>query len=135
MFQFEPRDVFIECKGCGFENTLTQYTPEIPALCKDCRTALIGATLDDSHNEFICEDCGFTMLLLKDTPFEESDAKCRCGSENVLKMDASTVAEEAHEFLEYGDDEEEDDEEDEDTRWIRSNLDDLEDAGDGFEKD
>jgi hypothetical protein len=132
----EPKDLLVECKSCGAESHFTHYMPETNIACAQCREPLLDLDLNESHDEYVCEDCGYTQLLLKDTPFDPDTTACRCGSDSIIKMDSSSIAEEAEEAgaldkldddetldddepLEEEDDEEElDDEPEED--WLRS---------------
>lgn len=93
----EPRDLLIECKSCGAESRFKNYVPEKYVVCGQCQESLIDLDLNDSHDEYVCEDCGYTQLLMKDTPFDLDETACRCGSDNIVKMDSSSIAEEAEE--------------------------------------
>ena len=93
----EPRDLLIECKSCGAESRFQKYVPEKYVACSQCREPLIDSDLNDSHDEYVCEDCGHTQLLLKDTQFDPDETACRCGGSNIIKMDSSSIAEEAEE--------------------------------------
>ena len=131
----EPKDLLVECKSCGAESHFTHYVPETNIDCAQCREPLLDLDLNESHDEYVCEDCGYTQLLLKDTPFDPDATACRCGSDSIIKMDSSSIAEEAEEAgaldkldddetldddepLEEEDEEELDDEPEED--WLRS---------------
>lgn len=154
----EPRDLLIECKSCGAESRFSKYVPEMHVVCSHCEEQLIDVDLNETHDEYVCEDCGHTQLLLKDTPFNEDENECRCGSASIIKMDSSSIAEEAEEAgaldrIEEGleadtlDDEaeeEEDDEglddmmdEEEEEDWLRSDPheidepDEFDEASDG----
>ncbi|MBI5427421.1 MAG: hypothetical protein HZA02_03985 [Nitrospinae bacterium] len=149
----EPRDLLIECKSCGVENLFANYLPETHTYCTQCRERLIDLDLNDTHDEYVCEDCGFSMLLLKDAPFEKGST-CRCGSASVEKQESSSIAEEAEEagvldeMLEAeeksGDEEEADDETEEEEEelnevdWFRSEpdaADDMDDYNEAFDND
>lgn len=93
----EPRDLLVECKSCGAESRFKSYVPEKYVVCNQCRESLIDLDLNESHDEYVCEDCGYTQLLLKDTPFDPDETACRCGSNSIIKMDTSSIAEEAEE--------------------------------------
>ena len=110
----EPRDLLIECKSCGAESRFKNYVPEKYVICSQCHESLIDLDLNDSHDEYVCEDCGYTQLLMKDTPFDPDETACRCGSDSIVKMDSSSIAEEAEEagaLDRLGDDEALDDDE------------------------
>lgn len=142
----EPRDLLVECKSCGAETPFPHYVPETNIACNQCREPLLDLDLNDTHDEYVCEDCGYTQLLLKDTPFDPDVTACRCGSDSIVKMDSSSIAEEAEEAgaldklddddesldddetLEEEEDEELDDEPEDD--WLRSDPRELDDSDD-----
>ncbi|MBI4389807.1 MAG: hypothetical protein HY580_06460 [Nitrospinae bacterium] len=144
--------MLIECKSCGVENLFAGYLPETHTYCTQCRERLIDLDLNESHDEYVCEDCGFSMLLLKDAPFEKGST-CRCGSSSVEKLESSSIAEEAEEagvldeMMEDLEDEEESDEEEDDIEeeeelnevdWLRSEpeaADDMDDYNEAFDND
>lgn len=138
----EPRDLLIECKSCGVESSFSNYLPETPAFCNQCRERLIDLDLNDTHDEYVCEDCGFTMLLLKEAPFEVGESTCRCGSAKVEKMDSSSIAEDAEEAgafdvpeeeeeeIEEDEEKEEEEEELKEVDWFRSDPDGFEEMDD-----
>ena len=62
--------------------------------------------LMDSHKEVVCEDCGMTLLLLRDTEITLGESTCRCGSSNLALQDSPSIpllAEEAKASKVHGD--------------------------------
>jgi hypothetical protein len=111
-------ELLIACRSCGIENLLVDYTPGLPAVCSQCRESLISMELMDSHKEVVCEDCGMTLLLLRDTEITIGESTCRCGSSNLALKDSPSIpllAEEAINSKEH----EEDDPIDSDFDWCR----------------
>ena len=93
----DPHDLLIECSDCGVENIFSDYSPEQVTICNQCRTRLMHPDFDQTYNEYRCDDCGFIMCLLKDTPFEKGKTACRCGGFNIKKIAKSTLYEDAEE--------------------------------------
>jgi DNA-directed RNA polymerase subunit RPC12/RpoP len=136
MAQDEPRDLLIECASCGIENIFSEYTPDQPTFCNQCRDRLIHPDFNETHNEYRCEDCGFSVCLLKETEFDEGNTPCRCGSTNVFKVEPSTIAEDAEEAGAFELEEENDASEEFD--WYRSdsgNMDTMDDYNELFDQD
>ena len=135
-----PRKLFIECPACGISNMIDGFTPEKPVICNQCRERMIEPTLNETHSEILCEDCGLTLLFLKETEFVEGESTCRCGSTHLSLFEESTIAEDAEEAGAFDlEDESFEDKEDEDDglSWIRSDsdLDHDEDYNDMFDRD
>ncbi len=132
MYSSEPRDVLIECSGCGIENQFASFTPGNFLVCNQCREKLLHASIDETHKEYVCEDCGFTMILNNDTKVEIGESDCKCGSKNIIEMESSSLTAETLE-IEARDEEEELDEDD----WYRSGtvIDDLDDYNNLFDND
>ena len=91
----EPRDLLIECGGCGIENLFTDYTPAMPAICNQCRERQIWPNFNDTHYEYRCRDCGISICLKQATEFDEGNTPCRCGSLNIHKLYPSTIPQDA----------------------------------------
>ncbi len=119
-----PQDLLVECADCGIENIFSDYEPEQLTVCSQCRSGLIKSDFNQTHNEYQCDDCGFVMCLLKETPFEQGKTACRCQSFNILKVAQSSLYEEAEEAgaFELG---EEDLDTDPGEDWCRSDLSDI----------
>lgn len=90
-----PRDLLVFCKACGIENLHPDYHPRNFLVCNQCRDPLIEPNLNDTHKEAMCEQCSMSVLLLKDTPFEEGKSACRCGSMELKLRPQSTIADDA----------------------------------------
>ncbi len=118
----EPKDMLIECQDCKIENIFTDYTPSTFILCNQCREQLVHPNFNETHNEYRCDDCGFTICLLKETEFAEGETPCRCESLNMHLVNPSTLYENALNAGAF----EEDDIATKDFDWFRS-----EDAGTG----
>jgi hypothetical protein len=114
----EPRDLLIECGGCGIENLFSDYTAETITVCNQCRTRLIESDFNETHVEYRCEDCQFSICLLQATEFAEGDTPCRCGSLEVHRKRPSTLFEDARDAgaLKF----EEEELEQEEFDWCRS---------------
>ena len=98
----QPIELLVSCRSCGIENSIPEYTPELPAVCSQCRERLIDMELMESHKELVCEDCGMTLLLPKDTEVTPGESTCRCGSSNLALQASPTIpllAEEAGAFM------------------------------------
>ncbi|MDH5761931.1 MAG: hypothetical protein OEZ51_03020 [Nitrospinota bacterium] len=124
-----PHDLLIECSDCGVENIFSEYSPEQLTICNQCREMLIQPDFNQTHNEYQCDDCGFVMCLAKDTPFEPGKTACRCQSFNIVKVDHSTLYEEAEEAGAFDLDEEELETSPSDD-WCRSDLSSIETSDD-----
>ena len=120
-----PHDLLIECSDCGVENIFSEYSPEQVTICNQCRERLIHPDFNRTHNEYLCDDCGFVMCLSKDTPFEKGKTSCRCGSFNIQKISKSTLYEDAEEAGVFDPDQEDLDTTPSDD-WCRSDLSDIE---------
>lgn len=90
-----PRDLLIECGGCGIENMFTDYTPAMPAVCNQCRERQIWPNFNETHHEYVCQDCGISICLKQSTVFDLGNTPCRCGKLKVIKVETSTIAQEA----------------------------------------
>ena len=91
----EPRDMRVECQESRIENVFTDYTPATVILCNQCREQMLHPDLNESHNEYRCDDCGFSICLLKKTEFAEGETPCRCESLNIHRINPSTLYEDA----------------------------------------
>ena len=90
-----PRDILIECQSCGIENVFNGYTPDQFVLCNQCRDRLIEPNLQDACDHFECQDCGFTIIVLKKTSIIIGDSTCRCGSKELQKIQKIDLYQEA----------------------------------------
>lgn len=130
----ESSEIFVECKGCGVENFFGDYSPGNVIVCNQCRDRLVDADIDDTHNAFVCDDCGLTLFLLKETEVIPGESTCRCGGASLSEIEISDVA---SDYVSFPDNEDEDDEPLEDTDWLRegsANPDD-DDYNDMFNQD
>jgi DNA-directed RNA polymerase subunit RPC12/RpoP len=91
MSSHDPIELLVTCRGCAIENLIVDYTPGLPAVCSQCREKLIDMELMDSHKEVVCEDCGMTLLLPKDTEVTMGESTCRCGSSNLALQDSPSI--------------------------------------------
>lgn len=73
----------------------TDYTPAMPAVCNQCRERQIWPNFNETHHEYLCQDCGFSICLKQSTPFDLGNTPCRCGKLKVIKLNPSTIAQEA----------------------------------------
>ena len=133
----DPHDLLIECADCGIENIFSDYESENPTICNQCRSQLIHPEFNQTHKEYQCDDCGFVMCLMKDTPFKKGKTACRCQSFNIHHVAQSSLYEEAEEAGAFDtDDDDLDTDPGED--WCRSDLssiDMLEDYNEMFDHD
>jgi hypothetical protein len=88
----DPQEILVQCKGCKIENLLDGYVVGSVQVCNQCREILIDPGVGETHCEFACEDCGFHMMLLKETAVEEGQASCRCGSARIARLEPSPIA-------------------------------------------
>ncbi len=122
----KPRDMLVECQDCGIENIFTDYTPDTLVICNQCREQLVHPNFNETHNEYRCDDCGFTICLLKETEFAEGETPCRCESLNLHLVNPSTLYEDALNAGAF----QEDDIETEDFDWFRSEKSEASDSYD-----
>ncbi|GJL79075.1 MAG: hypothetical protein NPINA01_20640 [Nitrospinaceae bacterium] len=97
----KPIELLVSCRSCGIENFIDSYTPDLPAVCSQCRERLIDIELMESHKEVLCGDCGMRLLLPKDAEVSAGESTCRCGGSNLFLQAAPTIpllAEEAGAF-------------------------------------
>ena len=87
----KPIDLLVACRACGIENLIDGYTPELPAVCSQCRERLIDRDLMESHQEIKCGDCGMVLLLPKTTEVTAGESTCRCGSPNLFLQATPTL--------------------------------------------
>ncbi len=73
----------------------TDYTPAMPAVCNQCRERQIWPNFNETHYEYLCQDCGFSICLKQSTEFDLGNTPCRCGKLKVIKLNPSTIAQEA----------------------------------------
>lgn len=130
----KPIDLLVACRACGVENLIDSYTPDLPAVCSQCRERLIDMDLVDSHQEIKCGDCGMALLLPKDTEISK-ESTCRCGSSNLFLQAAPTIPLLAQEAGAFKD--EDADPADDDFDWCRPSSGDetSEDYNDIFDND
>jgi hypothetical protein len=88
-------DILIECRGCQIENIFGEYSPDKVLVCNQCRERLIEPDLDEVYSRFDCEVCNFAILVLKKTEFKIGEAKCRCGSNELVKTNCTEMVENA----------------------------------------
>ena len=89
-------DILIECRGCQIENIFGEYSPDKVLVCNQCRERLIEPDLDEVYSRFDCEICNFAILVLKKTTFKVGEAKCRCGSNELVKTNCTEIVKNAH---------------------------------------
>lgn len=132
----KPIDLLVACRSCKAENFIGRYTPELPAVCSQCRERLIDMELMESHKEVVCGDCGMTMLLFNDTEITPGQSNCRCGSTNLFLQDSPSIPMLAQEANAFGNSKDGDPVED-DFDWCRSSSDEeaSEDYNEIFDKD
>jgi hypothetical protein len=88
-------DILIECRGCQIENIFGEYSPDKVLVCNQCRERLIEPDLEEIYSRFDCEVCNFAILVLKKTEFKIGEAKCRCGSNELVKSNCTEMVENA----------------------------------------
>ena len=88
-------DILIECRGCQIENIFGEYSPDKVLVCNQCRERLIEPDLEEVYSRFDCEICNFAILVLKKTEFKIGEAKCRCGSNELVKQNCTEMVENA----------------------------------------
>lgn len=81
----------IECKGCGTENLFNGYTAHQFLNCTQCRDRLIAPDLDETHREFVCQDCELVLVLLEKTEITPGEATCRCGGHNIVAVNTPSI--------------------------------------------
>lgn len=98
------RSLLIQCQSCGIENIFDSYAAERLVVCNQCRDRLIEPNFAEAFNQFDCRDCGFSVFLLKKTPFIVGEAACRCGSRNLQQIEKVSLYDEAKAAGAYKDD-------------------------------
>ena len=88
----DPQEILVQCKGCKIENLLDSYILGSVQVCNQCREILIDPGVGETHSEFACADCGFHLMLLKETAVEEGQTACRCGSARITRLEPSPIA-------------------------------------------
>jgi hypothetical protein len=88
-------DILIECRGCQIENMFGEYSPDKVLVCNQCRERLIEPDLDEVYSRYDCKSCNFAILVLKKTIFKVGEAKCRCGSDELVKTNCTEIVENA----------------------------------------
>ena len=81
------KSLLIECPACGIENLLADIVPGIPAICNQCREALLRPELLETHTGHSCDSCGMAFLLNKETGFEVGESECQCGSSDFSPLE------------------------------------------------
>jgi len=120
----DPKDFLIECGSCNIENVFSEYTSQAVPICNQCRERLIHPNFGDTHHTFRCQDCGFTVGLLKETKFDAGNTPCRCGGTNILAISAANISAEAEKAGAFNLDDPADLDVEEDFDWFRSSGDD-----------
>ncbi len=131
-----PSEILIECGACGIENIYSDYSPDKFLICNQCRDGLLHPNFNDTHNEYRCQDCGFSVCLLKETEFEVGNTPCRCSSLNILPIKPSQLYDSANKAGAFNF--EEDLEKGSSFDWYRSepeNKDSLKDYNEMFDQD
>ncbi len=88
-------DILIECRGCRVENIFSEYSPDRVLVCNQCRERLVEPDLDNVYSRYDCKNCGFAILVLKETGFKIGESKCRCGSSDLAKTSCAEIVENA----------------------------------------
>ena len=116
------KSLLIECPSCGIENLLADIVPGVPAICNQCREALLTPDLVETHTGHSCDSCDMAFLLNKETGFEVGQSECQCGSSDfspleldlfVANLQSTIKAQDSDE--DYGDD----------FDWCRPSADDV----------
>ena len=115
----KPYDLFIECRSCGIENTITDYVASMPIFCNQCREQLVDDDLTETHLEYVCQACDMRLVLSQETEVKLGESACSCGSTNILEMGQTTLFAEVLKAGGFIGPSEGDDEILEDTDWIR----------------
>jgi hypothetical protein len=81
------KSLLIECPACGIENLLVDIVPGVPAICNQCREALLRPDLIETHTGHSCDFCSMAFILNKETGFEVGDSECQCGSSDFSPLE------------------------------------------------
>jgi len=87
-----PFELLIECEGCGLENLIPEFTPEVPAVCNQCRENMLAYDLQQTHQGHTCDSCGRAYLLKTETEFVDGESECQCGSRDFTESSESDDA-------------------------------------------
>ncbi len=87
-----PFELLIECEGCGLENLIPEFTPEVPAVCNQCRENMLAYDLQQTHQGHTCDSCGRAYLLKTETEFVDGESECQCGSRDFTELSLKDFA-------------------------------------------
>jgi hypothetical protein len=81
------KSLLIECPSCGIENLIADILSGGALICNQCRDALLGSGLVDSHTGHSCDICGMVFLLKRETEFVVGESECQCGSSDLSPLE------------------------------------------------
>jgi hypothetical protein len=117
------KSLLIECPACGVENLLADIVPGVPAICNQCREALLRPDLVETHTGHSCDSCGMAFLLNKKTGLEVGESECQCGSSDFSPLELDLFVADLQSTMKAQDSNEDDDGDDFD--WCRPGRDDA----------
>ena len=123
-----PRELLIQCQACSVENIFSAYKANQLIYCNQCRDQLVVPNLAEVCSQFDCKDCGFSVLVLKKTPFHVGEAVCRCGNKNLFRVEPITLYADAVRAGAF----DEDDEANQSGDWYRSEP--IDEGGEDYNK-
>ena len=110
------KPLLIECPDCGIENLLPEIVPGVPAICNQCREAMLRPDLVETHTGYSCDSCGMAFLLNKETGFEVGESECQCGSSDFSPLELDLFVADLQSTMEAQDSDEDDGD---DFNWCR----------------
>ena len=116
----DEKSLLIECPACGIENLLAKIEPGVPAICNQCREALLTPGLVETHKGHSCDSCGMAFLLNKETGFEVGESECQCGSSDFSPLELDLFVANLQSTMESQDS---DEDEGDDFDWCRPGSD------------
>ena len=116
------KSLLIECPACGIENLLADIVPGVPAICNQCREALLGTNLVESHTGHSCDICSMAFVLKKETGFSVGESECQCGSKDFSPLELDLFVSDLQSTIEAQDS---DDDDGDDFDWCRPGPDDT----------
>ena len=102
------KSLLIECPDCGIENLLAEIVPGVPAICNQCREAMLKPNLVETHIGHSCDSCGMAFLLNKETGFEVGESECHCGSGDFSPLELDLFVADLQTTMEDQDSDEDD---------------------------
>jgi hypothetical protein len=116
------KSLLIECPDCGIENLLAKIVSGVPAICNQCREAMLRPSLVETHTGHSCDSCGMAFLLNKETGFEVGESECQCGSSDFSPLELDLFVANLQSTIKAQDSDEDNGD---DFDWCRPSVDDI----------